>query len=84
MTNEELEELNRHIIKICRCCDSTDVSVRCAKHGWYFVGCLACENKTLCDEAMVREVVRLWNTRTIRWAHIVYKVIDNTLPSMIQ
>lgn len=83
MTNKELEELNRQIIKICRCCDSTDVSVRYAKPGWYFVGCLACENKTLCDEAMVHEVVRLWNTRTIRWAHIVNKVIDNIPPSMI-
>ena len=83
MTNEELEDLNRQIIKICRCCDSTDVSVRYAKPGWYFVGCLACENKTLCDEAMVREVVRLWNTRTIRWVRAVNKVIDNTPPDVV-
>ena len=83
MTNEELEDLNRQIIKICRCCDSTDVSVRHAKLGWYFVGCLACENKTLCDEAMVREVVRLWNIRTIRWARAVNKVIDSIPPDMI-
>lgn len=80
MTNEELEELNRQMIKICRCCDSTDVSVRYAKPGWYFVGCLACGNKTLCDEAMARGAVRLWNIRTIRWARTVNKVI-NSIPS---
>ena len=83
MTNEGIEELNRQIIKICRCCDSTDVSVRYAKPGWYFVGCIACGNKILCDEAVVREVVQLWNTRTIRWARAVNKVIDNIPPSVI-
>ena len=66
MTNEELEELNRQLIKICRCRDSIDVSeVRQARLR-YFVGCLACGNKTLCDEAMACEVVRLWNSRAAR------------------
>lgn len=83
MTDEELEEINRQMIKVCRRCDSMDVNVRCAKPGWYFVGCLACENKTLCDEAMVREVVRLWNTRTIRWARTINKVIDNMPPDAV-
>ena len=83
MTDKELEDLNRQIIKVCRCSDSTDVSVRRAKPGWYFVGCLACENKTLCDEAMVREAVQLWNSRTIRWARTVNKVIDIMPPGVV-
>ena len=83
MTNEELEDLNRQMIKICRCCDFMGVSVRRVKPGWYFVGCLACENKTLCDEAMVREVVRRWNVRTARWVRTVNKVIDSIPPDVI-
>ena len=66
MTDGEIEELNRKIEKKCLVCDGENVSVRIARKGWYFVGCLDCENKTLCDESKVVKVVDSWNTRVRR------------------
>jgi hypothetical protein len=53
LTETELENYNKKIIKICPSCDSKNVNVRAAKENLFYVGCMDCSNKTLCEEKYI-------------------------------
>ena len=59
MTDEELEK-----IQLPRCwqCDSKLTSVRRAKDGWYYVGCIDCGNKRICDEKYLQYTIEFWRS----------------------
>ena len=50
------------VLEPCPTCGSEYTSVRFASHGWYYVGCECCENKRLCDESKVHDVIKQWNS----------------------
>jgi ssDNA-binding Zn-finger/Zn-ribbon topoisomerase 1 len=58
---DEERELLQTVLEPCPTCGSEYTSVRFAKHGWYYVGCMDCENKTLCDASKVHKVIKRWN-----------------------
>lgn len=59
MTDEELARYE--IIKPCPSCGSNMVNVRQANNRWYYVGCMDCFNKTLCEEKYIDYAVERWN-----------------------
>ena len=59
MTDEELESIP---LLDCPSCDSHNTDVRRASNGWYYVGCMDCFNKRMCEEAYIGECVEQFNT----------------------
>ena len=62
----DTKELLEIALAPCRSCGCEETSVRVAKYGWFFVGCTACGNKTLCDKAKVQQVIE---TTDSIWRH---------------
>ena len=56
------EELAKYRLLDCPSCDSHNTNVRVAGHGWYYVGCMDCFNKKMCEEAYIDECVEQFNT----------------------
>ena len=66
MTDEELEA-----IKLPPCYNDTShiTSVRSAGNGWFYVGCVDCFNKRMCDEARLQDTIDSW----VRYSERVLK-----------
>jgi hypothetical protein len=57
ITDEELEKIT---LPKCWNCDSNMTSVRRGKDGWFYVGCIDCENKRICDEMYLQDTIEAW------------------------
>ncbi len=64
MKDEELAKIN---LPHCWRCGSHITSVRYAGDGWYYVGCVDCDNKRTCDEKYLQETIDYWCQLALRF-----------------
>lgn len=63
VANLSEEELAGIKLGPCPSCKAGNTSIRPQKDGWYYVGCIECFNKILCDRANLEYAIELWNRR---------------------
>ena len=63
LTDEELEAIP---LLDCPSCDSHNTSVRKASNKWWYIGCMDCDNKRMCDKKYLPETIDAWTKYALR------------------